>query len=176
MLRRSNKHSPMMRYRAVTQRWAAGLVALLLLATTSCRSVKKVIAPSSQVLGVTLVEQTPHGARLDIIVGLANPNLVALPLVNCDYAITIDGVGRYWFSDRPHKTLPAGLASGGERVGLQKLRLPVAIEHEGGDLTGTAFKVHGTVLYEPPSEMQKLLMESNFTLPKVEFFGTGLVQ
>ena len=173
---RSNKHRPMIRYSAVTPCWAAGLLALLLWVATSCRSVKKIAAPSAQVLGVTLVEQTPYGARLDVIVGLANPNLIALPLVNCDYAITIDGVGSYWFSDRPHRTLPAGLASGGERVGLQKLRLPVAIEHEGGDLTGTAFKVHGTVLYEPPSEMQKLLMESNLAIPKVEFFGAGLVQ
>jgi hypothetical protein len=166
----------MIRYRAVTQWWAVGLLSLVLFATTSCRSVEKIAVPSSQVLGVRLVEQTPYGARLDIIVGLANPNLVALPLVNCDYAITIEGVGSYRFSDQPHKTLPAGLESGGGRLGLQELRLPVAIEHEKGDLAGTAFKVHGTVLYEPPSEVQKLLMESNFALPKVEFFGTGQVQ
>jgi len=176
VLKLSNKYSPMIRYRAVTQCWVAGLLALVLLAATSCRSAKKIATPSAQVLGVTLVEQTPYGARLDIVVGLANPNLIALPLIKCDYTIAIDGVGSYWFSDQPHRTLPAGLESGGEPLGLQKLRLPVAIEHEGGDLTGTAFKVHGMVLYEPPSEIQKLLMESNFALPKVEFFGTGQIR
>lgn len=176
MLRLWGRRNAVARRSLVTPWCVAGLLGWVLLATVSCRSVKRITPPSARVLGVTLVEQTPYGARLDIVVGLANPNLIALPLANCDYAITIDGVGSYWFSDRPHRTLPAGLKSGGSRVGLQKLRLPVAIDYEGDDLTGAAFKVHGAVVYTPPGEVQKLLMESNLALPSVEFFGTGRVQ
>lgn len=176
MLIRTNRYIPVIRYRAATQCCTAGVLGLVLLAIAGCHNTEKIVTPSAQVLGVTLVEQTKYGARLDIIVGLANPNFTALPLVESDYAITIDGVGSYKFSDRPHRTLPAGLESGGSRLGLQKLRLPVAIDYEGGDLSGTAFKVHGAVFYEPPGEVRKLLTESNIALPKAEFLGTGQVQ
>ena len=164
-------------FTAACVRSVMGLLAVwVVLAVGGCRSVDQVVAPSAQVLGVTLVDQTPHGARMDIIVGLANPNFIALPLVDTDYAITIDGVGSYWFTDHPHRTLPAGLESGGGRLGLQKLRLPVAIDYEGGSLIGAAYRVHGAVVYEPPGEIRKLLTESNVPLPEVEFFGVGQIQ
>ena len=159
--------------------WAAIASLLVLISTVGlpgCRTREIIVQPSAFVSGVKLIEQTPEGARLEVIVELENPNLTPLPLAHSGYTITIDGVGTYRFADRPRRTLPAGVEEGGSAVGRQTLRLPMAMSGPGNGPAGLTYHVEGSVLYEPPGAIRKLLTESNVPLPSVPFSGTGTIE
>ncbi len=143
---------------------------------SGCRLVDKVAQPTARVVGVRLVDRTPDGIRLEIDVIVENPNLVALPLVRCDYAVTLDGMDRYTFVDELHRTLPGGVEQGGSRVGRQVVSLPVAIPYSGTDqLRGIRYRVQGVLYYQPPGELLKLLDELHTDLPSVTLQGTGQI-
>lgn len=136
----------------------------------------KVITPTASAATVSIVEQTGEGARLLVSLELTNPNAIALPLHKAVYTVTVAGVaagaggaggagGAVTMEDVTSLTLPAN--------GTQKLKYPLAIVTDGQGLAGASYTVSGTVEYEPPGEVRKLLTESGVSLPKIRFSGAG---
>ncbi len=152
------------------------LLALWLTLGSGCRSTDKIEQPFVRVLGMAVVGHTPDGVRLELTLLVENPNFVPLPLIGCNYNVTIDGVGQSAFADHPHRTVPAGLETGGNRFGKQTLRLPVTIGYHGTSLKGTAYRVNGTVVYDPPGQIDKILAESHLKRPQISFRGAGRIQ
>lgn len=130
----------------------------------------KVVTPTASAATVSIVEQTGEGARLLVSLELTNPNAIALPLHKAVYTVTVAGVaagagGAVTMEDVTSLTLPAN--------GTQKLKYPLAIVTDGQGIAGASYTVSGTVEYEPPGEVRKLLTESGVSLPKVRFSGAG---
>jgi len=133
----------------------------------------KVITPTASAATVSIVEQTGEGARLLVSLELTNPNAIALPLHKAVYTVTVAGVaagaggagGAVTMEDVTSLTLPAN--------GTQQLKYPLASVTDGQGLAGAWYTVSGTVEYEPPGEVRKLLTESGVSLPKVRFSGAG---
>ena len=144
---------------------------LMMLTATLCLSGCKVFLalekPIARVQSVTLDEQTEHGSRVLVTVELANPNDVALPLVDAQYTLLLAPGSRVVsFRDAPNRTLPS--------KGRQVITLPAALPVSGGgNLRGASYRVAGSINYEPPGEIRELLTEAGIPLPSSEFFGSG---
>ena len=85
---------------------------LMMLAATLCLSGCKMFfaleKPIARVQSVTLDEQTEHGSRVLVTVELANPNDVALPLVDAQYTLSLAPGSRVIrLRDAPNRTLPS---------------------------------------------------------------------
>jgi LEA14-like dessication related protein len=146
-------------------RLAVSLLALaaLSLPLVGCNTVGAVQEPTAQVTSVDLKQSTQYGARLDVVVTLSNPNDVPLPITKAQYDVVVEGVGQFSFKDQPHRTIPAN--------GSQVVRLPAAIETDGRELAGVGASASGSITYEPPGEIRKLLTDSRIPLPSVGFSG-----
>lgn len=146
------------------------LTLTLILATCSligCKSNRlRTKPPTAQVTGVRLVEHTTTGSRLEVLLQLGNPNDFGLPLTRSDFSFRVAGGDSFTFNDQPHRSIPA--------KGTQLVRLPVALANP-SSIVGAAFVVEGSVTYEPPGEIRKLLTESSVPLPSVGFRGEGVV-
>lgn len=136
--------------------------------------------PNAGVVGVVLVSQTHEGARLETVVELENSNRTPMPLVEAEYTVSLQGVGRYTGHEWLHRTIPAASGQGegdGGSPGRQVVRLPVAIANTGwGDLAGAEYEVEGSVSYRPAGEVRQLLTEMRVPLPSVGFEGSGRVE
>lgn len=167
------------RYQSPTGAWGMSLSLFILIGVVGlagCRVRDVDAQPSAYVMGVEVIEKTREGARLEVVVVLQNPNFVALPLTLSSYTITVEGVGTYHFSDHLRQTLPAGVKEGGSAVGRQTLRLPVALGSQGNSPAGLSYRVQGSVQYQPPGSIRKLLTEANVPLPSIPFEGTGEIK
>jgi len=152
------------------------LVLLLLVTMASvvvgCRGNKtkgesgKVNSPTARVVGAKLISTTEHGSRIDVMVELENPNTIPLPLIETRYAFTTAWDVALHGKDNPNRTLPAGRK--------QTVTIPIAVPR--AVEVGTAFTIDGSIYYEPPGEVRKLLTESNIPLPRVSFRGEGVIQ
>lgn len=155
---------------------------LLIVGPWGCQSSDQVEPPQAQVAIVRLIEQTPQAAKLEIELNLANPNLVALPVIQCDYTLKLtegqasNAAAAHTFTDQLHHTLPGGVKEGGSRIGRQTVTLPATVPAAAYDLKGAWYDVQGTISYEPPGEVPKLLHEFNGRLPTFHFKGSGRVQ
>ena len=116
-------------------------------------------------ISVALVEQTDQGARLVANVELSNFNETALPLVWCQYRITVDGGDTFAMADELHRTLLAR--------GTQIVQLPAAMAAAALDLAGASYTIKGAITYEPPGAIRKVLTESKIPLPAVHFQSSG---
>ncbi len=133
------------------------LLSLLLL--TGCVS-----SPSAKVTDVVVEERTSQGTRLVVIVELTNPNATALPLPKADYEVSVDGAGSFSFQVIPDATLPG--------KGVQTIRFPAALAG-GRSLAGRSYNVSGSIFYEPPGEVRRLLTEYRVPLPSAGFSKSG---
>ena len=129
-----------------------------------------VAQPRAQVKAVRLIEQTNEGARVEVVVTLKNANDVPLPLVASACSMSVAGRSPYRSATDPNAVLPA--------ASTQEIVIPLAFatpEPESA-VTDAAYSISGSVTYEPPGQMRKLLTESGVPLPQVLFSGTGRIQ
>lgn len=138
---------------------AAGLMAL-----GGCSNFRMYDSPTASVLGVKLVKQTDQAARVEVTVALENPNDVPLPLIKSSYTVEVAGQS-YSATDVPARTLPAR--------GRQEVTIPAVVAVSGGAARGSSYRVDGSVTYEPPGEIRKLMTDSYIPLPSVGFAQSG---
>lgn len=145
--------------------WPLWLLALGLMLLGGCSNFRTFDTPRASVVGVKQIKQTDQGTRIEVTVALENPNDVPLPLVRSDYTVELGGRS-YTGRDVPARTLPAN--------GKQQVVLPAVVTAgEGG---GTGYVVRGSVTYEPPGEIRKLLTDSHIPLPSVSFEQAGQLE
>lgn len=150
-----------------------------------CAWYNSVPTPAASVKSATLANQAGDASRVEVLLELANESPAPLPLVQCDYTISVAGVGSFSFSDKPNRTLPGKPrdpgattpgAVGAAGDGTQRLTLPAAFSAGGQSVKGAAYQVTGSVTYDPPGEMRKLLTESYIPLPSIPFSGSGTIE
>ncbi len=167
------------------RRVALVLVLLAVAMSGGCAWYNPVPTPGAAVKSATLANQTGDASRVEVVIELSNESPTPLPLVQCDYTINVAGVGSFSFSDKPNRTLPGRPrdpgattpgAVGAAGDGLQQLILPASFAAGGQNVKGAAYQVSGSVTYEPPTEMRKLLTDSYVPLPTVQFSGNGTIE
>ncbi|MCC6580009.1 MAG: hypothetical protein IT440_06160 [Phycisphaeraceae bacterium] len=134
-----------------------------------CRSDKKLVTPiltkpSVTAVAASVVEQTDQGTRLKIVVTMANPNAVELPLRTARYTIDIAGVGPVAAEDTLSRSLPP--------TGAQPVEMFLAVPSM-VPLQHAEYSVHGAISYEPPGEIRKVMTDSYIPLPSVGFQAAG---
>jgi LEA14-like dessication related protein len=127
-----------------------------------------VTTPQAEVQSVAVTQVTQEGARVEVTVELHNPNDMALPLRVSRYTLRIESIGEMRLTDLPPVTIPAR--------GSRRVVLPTAIATDGHPLQGHAYSFEGTVTYEPPGEIRKVMTESGVPLPSAAFRGQGTLQ
>lgn len=141
---------------------------LCVLAEAGCQTGPKIQPPTAGVARVELIEQTPQGVRLQLVIVMENPNQIPLPLEASQYTVVLNGQQTFSYTDRPKRTIPAG--------GRQVLELPAVFKIGGRKLSGSVYTVTGTVSYRPPGQFQRFLTESGLPLPSVEYRASGTVR
>lgn len=148
--------------------------------TGGCATTAGIAEPRANVIEVSLVDQTAQGARVEVVIELLNPNAAPLPLLKADYSVRVAGVEPFVSSAQPNRTLPGRTAARGPdpapTPGRQLLRLAAAFATQGQELRGASFQVSGTVTYEPPGEIRKMLTDSGVPLPAVPFTASGVLE
>jgi hypothetical protein len=141
-------------------------IALLVLSTFAigCNGLTNISTPKAHVTGVKIIDRSDTATRADITVQLINPNRTPLPLIKSHYTLNIEGAEPFSYTDRLNRTLPAS--------GSQEITLPAVFI---GKPTGN-YKVDGTVTYQPPGEIRKLMTDSGIPLPFTFFDGEGKVE
>jgi len=139
-------------------------ILVLSLAAVGCHGVSNLTTPKAHVTGVKVIERSPTATRADVTVQLINPNRTALPLKKSHYTLKIGDAEPFSYTDRLNRTLPAN--------GSQTVTLPAVFT---GQPTGD-YKVNGSVTYEPPGEIRKLMTDSGIPLPFTLFDGEGKVE
>jgi len=149
-----------------TKTWMATSLLAALVSATGCSGFKQFVEiiapPSAKVESVELIETTDEGSRLAVTVSLVNGNDVPLSLRDANYSVTVADGESYRFSSPANRTVPAN--------GAQVVVLPVAVPHV---VSGGSYRVSGSVIYEPPGEIRKLMTESHIPLPWVAFRSSG---
>lgn len=125
-------------------------------------------APQAKLLTVRLVEQSDDGARVEVVVSLTNRAEVPLPLLDSSCSMLVASKGPHRTSDDPNQVLPA--------LGSQTLIIPLAFASDAPEVSGKTYSLNGSVTYEPPGEIRKLLTESGIPLPQVQFAGRGKIE
>lgn len=153
-------------------RWTLALLTAVLLTSSAC-SVRmpryyRVTRPGAEVKSLAVTEVTDEGARVEVTVELTNPNDLALPLRVARYTLRIESLGQTSLTDLPPVTIPA--------KGSRLMVLPASLPFEGGELSGQAYSFDGTVTFEPPGEVRRVMTESGIPLPSTPFRGEGTLQ
>ena len=139
---------------------AAAVLGLLLLAGCSFD------APTARVVSVEPAAITDDGVRLLVTVELDNPNDVDVPLPWTQYKVKLDGSESFAFATLPAASLPP--------LGTQRVPLPAAFARRDTEaVAGRSYAVSGSVTYEPPGALRKLLTEYRIPLPTVGFADEG---
>lgn len=134
-----------------------------------------VVGPEAAVVEAVVTQQTDEGARVELVLEMENPNTVPLPVERSRYTVSLEGVGQGVFRERHYVAIPAAEGNGKAVPGRQRVVLPVVFAGPIGELAGRRYRVRGTLAYEPPGEIRKLLTESHFPLPVAVFHGQGQV-
>jgi LEA14-like dessication related protein len=96
-----------------------GLVLPLVLLSLACSMVKR---PTAKLNRMDVVDITPKGFTMSFDLDLANPNPVALPLADSEYALALGGTKVLEGKANPGGMLPAN--------GSATIKLPVTITYE----------------------------------------------
>jgi hypothetical protein len=119
-------------------------------------------APSARVVAVAVTEQHEQGSRVEAIVELSNRNDIPLPLREVHYTITVSGYDPFRLTEPANRTIAA--------EGVQTLRLVGVFP---GLVSGRAWRVGGSVQYEPPRTFVENLAEESLPLPRARFSEAG---
>ncbi len=156
--------------------WLLIVLCVPMLLLVGCQASVK--APRVSVAQVRLVEQTAEGARVEVTLAVSNPNTTSLPLRDAHFTLTVPGAGTYAFKDTTDRVLPASITpSGGSQVPLSNqtatvVLLPAAIATT-TPLDGAAYRVTGSVSYQPDTFWRRMLDEMSVPLPTVGFEQSG---
>ena len=125
-------------------------------------------SPRIEVASATLTSSTDQAASIDIALVLSNPNDEPLPLIQFDYAVSLDG--KTVFEGR--RAALATLSKGDERT----LTVPAVVVYENTAWraeTGTPPKVRvsGTLQYRVSGTIAELLFDFGVRKPKAHFAG-----
>ena len=120
---------------------------------------------ATRVDSIQIDEQTDEGVRVLVTVVAENPNDIPLPIVQAKYEVEVVGAKTFKFTDLPTATIPPH--------GTQTITLPAALAMSGGDASGHLYKITGSLVYEPPGEIRKLLTEYGVSLPAASFKSRG---
>jgi hypothetical protein len=149
---------------------------LLLAAAVACGGcTSSIIAPTAKVTSITLADQSAQGARVQVTVELKNENTVPLPLVRCDYTVSLAGVGSFTFSENPNKAIPARRTDINAGPATQVVTL-IAAFATAGEVKGRDCRVDGSITYETPGEIRKIMTETSLPLPAMPFSGGGRLE
>lgn len=133
------------------------------------------IAPSAKVVAIAVVDQSAEGVRIQATIELKSDNTYPLPLVKCDYSVTLAGVGVFTFSERPNRAIPAKRTDINAGPAKQIVTLIAAFATQ-ADVKGRSCTVGGSVTYEPPGEIRRIMTETAVPLPSVTFSGTATLE
>lgn len=151
-------------------------ISLLIAMVTFGGCASSIVSPTAEVKSISLVDQSAEGARVQVTVELKSDNAVPLPLVECGYSVTLDGIGTFSFVDKPNKAIPAKRTDINGGPASQVITLIAVFATAGREVKGTACRVSGSIVYEPPGEVRKVMTESNVPLPSVGFSGEGTIE
>lgn len=118
--------------------------------------------PAARVAAVAVTEQHVQGSRVEAVVELANRNDIPLPLRDVRYTLNVDGYEPFHLVEPANRTIPA--------QGVQTLRLVGAFP---GPVSGRAWRVGGSVQYQPPKTFIENLAEESLPLPRTRFSEAG---
>ena len=144
------------------------IVAGLFLSLAGCSSnnyellPKLTTTPSAKVQGVALREVSPSSASAVITVELSNPNDEPMPLKVARYRLVMGG-GVFRGDTVTSTTIPAN--------GTVTVDLGASMQTRDADL---AYSTSGTIEFQPPGELRKLLVDFRVPLPTIGFSGKGV--
>jgi len=133
-------------------------------------------APTAAVTSIALVDQSVSGAKVRVTVELKSENSVPLPLIDCDYQVMLEGFGTFSFRDLPNKAIPAQRTDINGGPATQIVSLLAVFATDGRDVKGAACRVSGSMAYEPPGEIRKIMTDSAVPLPRVSFSGEAKLE
>lgn len=147
------------------------LLATTLVFLTGCSAYD---APTIEVAGARITQETPEGVVIDFTLDATNPNEVDLPLERVRYALRLDGQQVFTGTRSAEATV--------RRLGTQQLTLPASIDLSRfampeGDVE---YELTGSVVYVTPGEIAQILFDAEVRKPRAAFrqrgtldFGTG---
>jgi len=130
-------------------------------------------APTAEIVSAKVTQQSPEGVRVEFTVLLSHDNKVPLPLTLSEADITAGNSGGRAVTDVPHRTLPVG---GGQGTGKQTVVIPIAFPASAGVGPGSAYNINGSITYEPPGEVRRVMTESGIPLPTADFSKAGRLE
>lgn len=141
-------------------------VAMLTLVQFGCKAYDAFKEPALRPIkvetaDVKLVKQSDETAQFQVTLTISNPNDTALPLIESNLALSVTGHGTASTNYLLHRTAPANL--------VQTVTVPVVIVTHEQVTTGTSYSTKGTITYQPPGEIRKLLTDSKVPLPSATF-------
>ena len=141
------------------------MLALIGVIAAGCAPVQR---PQTLVGEARVTEASAEGAAVAVPVSLSNPRGVPLPIREARFTMRVDAADAAPFhvTQQLAATLPA---EGGQTV---TLRSAFAVA-DGASLEGAPYVIEGTIVYEPPGEIRRLLTDSGLPLPSVRFAGQG---
>ena len=130
-------------------------------------------ALSAQVKSVSVVEQTAEGATIEVIVEVRNSNITPLPMPYCSATVNVEGLGSFSFEDLPNRTAIGKRTDIVQDYGVQTFTFVAAFQTKGQDVASLPYSVSGSVSYEPPGEIRKLMTDAYVPLPWANFSASG---
>jgi hypothetical protein len=152
------------------KQFIALLALALLLCVGGCSINGGIESPVAEVVSAKVVQQTGDGVRVEVTVLLTQSNKVPLPLPKASADITVGNNGSREIKDDPHRTLPVG---GDQGTGKQLVVLPIAFPASAGVAPGASYNISGSITFEPPGEVRRVLTESGVPLPTAGFSKSG---
>ncbi|MEM0915743.1 MAG: hypothetical protein AAGK09_14200 [Planctomycetota bacterium] len=144
------------------------LIALMMVAAWGLSGCIGTPSPKAEVIGVDVSDVSDEGTAVVVRVSVTNEGEVELPLPKADYTVTVEGAEPFSLVMVPDTVAPMGEGS------LSVIELPAAFA--GGDLTGRAWRVSGTLTYEPPGDLRRLATDYRVPLPFTLFSGEGVLE
>jgi hypothetical protein len=131
----------------------------------------KYMAPTLDVTGVRVLEETPAGLVLEFSIDAANRNEVELPLREVRYSLMLDGREVFRGVRSPEAAL--------RRLGTQTVRIPAVIPIGEGQPRPTGrqrYTLDGTLAYTTPGQFAQVLFDIKVRRPRVGFRDEGEVE
>lgn len=132
-----------------------------------------IASPTAEVVAAKVTEQSDDGVRVEFTVMLKQTNNVPLPLTKSEADVTIGTAEPRSIKDVPHRTIPVGAGQG---TGQQIVVIPISYPASSGIAPGSAYNINGSITYEPPGEVRRVLTESGIPLPTADFSKEGRLE
>jgi hypothetical protein len=125
-------------------------------------------SPRAEVVGVDVADVSDAGTRVVVRVAVTNEGEQELPLPKADYTVSVEGAETFRYRAVPTTVVPIGQGS------QSLVELPASFA--GGDYTGRAYRVSGSLTYTPPGDLRRLATDYRIPLPFTTFSGRGVLE